>query len=150
MAPLWSQYYRNITRIMYVVDTSNLCQIAAAGVLLYTVLAEPQLKNAKVFHNGYKAISWHLRIVHSFTYFLTFPGTVSSYQNGCVLSTNEKWGFTYVTICKIKERNITACHCDGSKCNHRWRFTINQGMACRYKTNTTCEKVDKLNKWFPK
>lgn len=57
MAPLWSQYYRNITRIMYVVDTSNLCQIAAAGVLLYTVLAEPQLKNAKVFHNGYKAIT---------------------------------------------------------------------------------------------
>lgn len=49
MAPLWNQYYRNVTRIIYVVDASNLCQIAAAGVLLYTVLAEPQLKNAKVF-----------------------------------------------------------------------------------------------------
>lgn len=48
MAPLWTQYYRNITKIIYVVDASNLCQIAAAGVLLYTVLADPQLKNAKV------------------------------------------------------------------------------------------------------
>lgn len=48
MAPLWNQYYQNITRIIYVVDASNLCQIAAAGVLLYTVLAEPQLKQAKV------------------------------------------------------------------------------------------------------
>lgn len=48
MAPLWNQYYKNVTKIIYVVDASNLCQIAAAGVLLYTVLAEPQLKNAKV------------------------------------------------------------------------------------------------------
>lgn len=48
MAPLWNQYYHNVTKIIYVVDASNLCQIAAAGVLLYTVLAEPQLKNSKV------------------------------------------------------------------------------------------------------
>lgn len=29
-------------------DTSNLCQISAAGVLLYSFLVEPRLQNAKV------------------------------------------------------------------------------------------------------
>lgn len=29
-------------------DTSNLCQISAAGVLLYSVLVEPRLKNIKI------------------------------------------------------------------------------------------------------
>lgn len=33
---------------MYVVDTSNLCQISAAGVLFYTVLVHPLLQKAKV------------------------------------------------------------------------------------------------------
>jgi ADP-ribosylation factor-like protein 1 len=32
---------------MYVIDTSNLCQISAAGILLYTLLVEPKLKQAK-------------------------------------------------------------------------------------------------------
>ncbi|CAB3259330.1 unnamed protein product [Arctia plantaginis] len=34
--------------VIYVVDTSNLCQISGAAVLLFTLLAEPRLKNAKV------------------------------------------------------------------------------------------------------
>lgn len=29
-------------------DTSNLCQISAAGVLLYSALVEPRLKNIKI------------------------------------------------------------------------------------------------------
>jgi len=33
---------------MYVVDTSNLCQISAAAVLFYTVLVHPLLHKAKV------------------------------------------------------------------------------------------------------
>ena len=48
MAPIWKKYYSDIGSIMYVVDASNLCQIAAAGVLLYTILAEPGLQQAKV------------------------------------------------------------------------------------------------------
>ena len=48
MAPIWSKYYQGVTRVIYVVDASNLCQIAAAGVLLYTILAEPELQRAKV------------------------------------------------------------------------------------------------------
>jgi hypothetical protein len=48
MAPIWKKYYSDIGSIMYVVDASNLCQIAAAGVLLYTILAEPGLQKAKV------------------------------------------------------------------------------------------------------
>lgn len=48
MAPIWPKYFASANRIMYVVDASNLCQISAAGVLLYTVLAHPQVKNGKV------------------------------------------------------------------------------------------------------
>ncbi|KAI4467624.1 adp-ribosylation factor-like protein 16 [Holotrichia oblita] len=48
MAPIWPKYFASAKRIMYVVDASNLCQISAAGVLLYTVLADPQVKNVKV------------------------------------------------------------------------------------------------------
>lgn len=48
MAPIWRNYYSCVRSIIYVVDASNLCQIAAAGVLLYTILAEPSLQKAKV------------------------------------------------------------------------------------------------------
>lgn len=34
-------------KIIYIVDSSNLCQISAAGVLLYSLLVEPKLKNVK-------------------------------------------------------------------------------------------------------
>ncbi|XP_026764495.1 ADP-ribosylation factor-like protein 16 [Galleria mellonella] len=47
MAPLWSNYLDGVNKVIYVVDTSNLCQISAAAVLLYTLLAEPRLKTAK-------------------------------------------------------------------------------------------------------
>lgn len=32
MASLWKNYLTNIEKILYVVDTSNLCQISAAGI----------------------------------------------------------------------------------------------------------------------
>ncbi|CAH0392028.1 unnamed protein product [Bemisia tabaci] len=48
MAPLWHQYYDGINKIIYVVDASNLCQISAAGVLLYDLLAQPKLQKAKI------------------------------------------------------------------------------------------------------
>lgn len=31
MAPMWSNYLNNVSKILYVIDTSNLCQISAAG-----------------------------------------------------------------------------------------------------------------------
>ena len=31
MAPLWRKYFENVHKLIYVVDTSNLCQISAAG-----------------------------------------------------------------------------------------------------------------------
>lgn len=34
MAPLWKNYLSNVAKILFVVDTSNLCQISAAGTLL--------------------------------------------------------------------------------------------------------------------
>ncbi|XP_017770567.1 PREDICTED: ADP-ribosylation factor-like protein 16 [Nicrophorus vespilloides] len=48
MAPLWPKYFDGIKKVLYVVDTSNLCQISAAGVLLYTILLDPRLKKAKI------------------------------------------------------------------------------------------------------
>lgn len=67
MAPMWSNYLTNVSKILYVIDTSNLCQISAAGkfdkiqirirsngvnicisgVLLYTLLADPRLQHTK-------------------------------------------------------------------------------------------------------
>lgn len=48
MSPLWSKYFFGVKKILYVVDASNLCQISAAGVLLYEIVAHPLLANAKV------------------------------------------------------------------------------------------------------
>lgn len=31
MAPMWTNYLANVSKILYVIDTSNLCQISAAG-----------------------------------------------------------------------------------------------------------------------
>jgi hypothetical protein len=49
MAPIWRSYYQGTKQIIYVVDTSNLCQIAAAGTMFYGILADPLLRRAKVF-----------------------------------------------------------------------------------------------------
>lgn len=56
MSPLWSKYFVGVKKIMYVVDASNLCQISAAGVLLYEIVAHPLLANAKV--NIFINVSW--------------------------------------------------------------------------------------------
>lgn len=48
IAPLWHHYYHSVKSIIFVVDASNLCQISASGILLYSVLTEPSLTNAKV------------------------------------------------------------------------------------------------------
>lgn len=68
MAPMWTNYLNNVSKILYVIDTSNLCQISAAGeyllvhlslfqlfqrlifisgVLLYSLLADPRLQHTK-------------------------------------------------------------------------------------------------------
>ncbi|XP_055677059.1 ADP-ribosylation factor-like protein 16 [Lutzomyia longipalpis] len=48
MAPIWRRYFEGVTHVIYVLDTSNLCQISGAGVLLYTVLTEPRLQTADI------------------------------------------------------------------------------------------------------
>ncbi|CAH4035230.1 unnamed protein product [Pieris brassicae] len=47
MSQLWRNYLEGIGKVIFVVDTSNLCQISAAAVMLYTLLAEPKLQRAK-------------------------------------------------------------------------------------------------------
>jgi hypothetical protein len=58
MAPIWRSYCSGIQKIIYVVDASNLCQIAAAAVLLYTILAEPSLHKAKVWNTRVLVITF--------------------------------------------------------------------------------------------
>ncbi|CAO1423636.1 unnamed protein product [Diamesa hyperborea] len=49
MAVMWKNYYTvDVEKIVFVVDTSNLCQISCAGVLLFSILAEPKLQKAKI------------------------------------------------------------------------------------------------------
>ncbi|XP_012255306.2 ADP-ribosylation factor-like protein 16 [Athalia rosae] len=48
VAPIWKHYFLRVRKIIYVVDTSNLCQISAAGVLLYSLLVEPRLQHVKI------------------------------------------------------------------------------------------------------
>ncbi|KAH0537823.1 ADP-ribosylation factor-like protein 16 [Cotesia glomerata] len=48
MAPIWHHYFDRVHKIIYVVDASNLCQISAAGVLLYSLLVEPKLQHVKI------------------------------------------------------------------------------------------------------
>ncbi|CAK1599277.1 unnamed protein product [Parnassius mnemosyne] len=47
MVTLWSNYLDGIEKVIFVVDTSNLCQVSAAAVMLYTLLAEPRLRRSK-------------------------------------------------------------------------------------------------------
>lgn len=35
MAPIWRQYFTDVKKLMYVVDTANLCQISAAGKVCF-------------------------------------------------------------------------------------------------------------------
>ncbi|KAK9687849.1 ADP-ribosylation factor family [Popillia japonica] len=92
MAPIWPKYFASANRIMYVVDASNLCQISAAGVLLYTVLAHPQVKN----------------------------GTFSSNKNGCELQTNEKRSFINATNTATSEGGQTRNNCNRGQCDY-WK-----------------------------
>ncbi|OAD56912.1 ADP-ribosylation factor-like protein 16 [Eufriesea mexicana] len=48
MAPIWKHYFDKIQKLIYVIDASNLCQISAAGVLLYSLLVDPRLHNIKI------------------------------------------------------------------------------------------------------
>ncbi len=54
VAPLWRHYYQFVSRIIFVVDASNLCQISASGVLLYTILTEPTLRDVPVRNQNEK------------------------------------------------------------------------------------------------
>jgi hypothetical protein len=58
LAPIWRSYYSGIQKIIYVVDASNLCRIAAAGVLLYSILAEPCLQKVKVWNTPVLVITF--------------------------------------------------------------------------------------------
>lgn len=31
MSPLWNRYYENVNKLIFVIDTSNLCEISGAG-----------------------------------------------------------------------------------------------------------------------
>ncbi|KAL8588966.1 hypothetical protein ACOMHN_065748 [Nucella lapillus] len=48
MGPIWKNYYRDSSAIMFVVDVSNRCQVASACIQLLTMLTHPQTTNTPV------------------------------------------------------------------------------------------------------
>ncbi|XP_047485123.1 ADP-ribosylation factor-like protein 16 [Penaeus chinensis] len=48
MAPIWHNYYSGVKKLMYVVDVSNLTQLANATLLFMELLANPKLKTTQV------------------------------------------------------------------------------------------------------
>jgi ADP-ribosylation factor-like protein 1 len=52
MAAIWRNYYPGTREVIFVVDTSNLCQIAAAGTMFYAILADPLLRQARVISSN--------------------------------------------------------------------------------------------------
>ncbi|XP_014218392.1 ADP-ribosylation factor-like protein 16 [Copidosoma floridanum] len=47
MVPIWKHHFDRVYKVIYVIDASNLCQISAGGVLLYSLLLEPKLQQAR-------------------------------------------------------------------------------------------------------
>lgn len=39
MSPLWSRYYDNVKRLIFVIDTSNLCEISGAGKIIILLIS---------------------------------------------------------------------------------------------------------------
>ena len=48
LASIWRNYFNEpITKVIYVIDTSNLCQISCAGVLFYSIVTDCRLQKTK-------------------------------------------------------------------------------------------------------
>lgn len=101
MAPLWSNYFSGVKKVIYVVDASNLCQISAAGVLLYTILVHPQLRVAKV--NFINKNDTRSKFYYLFTKFRSTLVCFNVSRAG-IQYKNSKYILGH--ICKI------ACNCD--------------------------------------
>lgn len=93
MAPMWSNYLNNVSKIMYVIDTSNLCQISAAGEFYFFTNSKLCLlighflykRCTSLFASGWSTITTHQIFIDTL-------------QNGLGLSTNEERSFAHVTI----------------------------------------------------
>ncbi|KAK7113173.1 hypothetical protein V1264_012512 [Littorina saxatilis] len=48
MGPIWKNYYSDASAILYVIDVSNRCQVAAACIQLLTMLTHPQTADTPV------------------------------------------------------------------------------------------------------
>ncbi|CAL4220245.1 unnamed protein product, partial [Meganyctiphanes norvegica] len=48
MFPIWKNYYRGVTKVIYVVNANNLTQVGGATLLLMDLLAHPHLRGVQV------------------------------------------------------------------------------------------------------
>ncbi|XP_006823999.2 ADP-ribosylation factor-like protein 16 [Saccoglossus kowalevskii] len=48
MGPIWHNYYKEVSSLMFMIDIGNPCQLAAACIQLLTVLSHEQLHNTTV------------------------------------------------------------------------------------------------------
>lgn len=75
MAPIWRQYFDDVKKLIYVVDTANLCQISSAGKVKYTLCRTCSfyislIKNLKVF---YYTRYWLSHVYKRYGYYSCFP-----------------------------------------------------------------------------
>lgn len=113
MAPMWKNYLTDVRKLMYVVDTSNLCQISAAGTTkTYTFPFYPS-HEARHFRRRSVVLSvgWS-------------PATACQSDNcpdedGSGVQTNAQRGAVDVTIGQTEEANPSGSYGGGDECNPR-------------------------------
>ncbi|XP_076448918.1 ADP-ribosylation factor-like protein 16 [Babylonia areolata] len=84
MGPIWKNYYRDSSAIIYVVDVSNRCQVASACIQLLTVLTHAQTTDTPVLL------------------------LLNKQDLPCVMSRNEiEWLFRLDEVCQHTTQKIT-------------------------------------------
>lgn len=106
MAPMWTNYLGNVSKIMYVVDTSNLCQISAAGEFeCSTIFSRVRPFILSLPHNRDRHLAVHIAGRSTLT---THQNPSRSHQNGFGVSTNAQRSSAHTAIRKTEETNTSA------------------------------------------
>lgn len=95
MAPMWGNYLNNVSKILYVIDTSNLCQISAAGEMV--VLCSEQWL---IFTMHCDYMYFRRAFVHTVgrSALTAYQIPTRSIENGLGLSSNAEWSLAYASI----------------------------------------------------
>lgn len=102
MAPMWAQYLGNVSKILYVIDTSNLCQISAAGNFSFLPFIQTRIA---FLSNIFCNIRCPIVFVIGRSTATAHKIFARSHQNGFGVSSNAKRSIANATIQKIEKAN---------------------------------------------